>query len=73
MSNSPMNPWIVAAAAIAGTCIVLAGHSLLPRYDWHVVADGHAIVVFDKWSGRFQRAEWDSEGKPHLSDVYTAP
>jgi hypothetical protein len=68
-----LNPWIVAGAAILGTCLVLAGHTMLPRYDWRPVGDGHAVVVYDRWSGRFQRTEWDAAGKPHLSDVYTAP
>jgi hypothetical protein len=73
MTGPWLNPWVVVAAAIFGTLLVLAGHTMLPRYDWRPVGDGHAIVVYDRWSGRLQRAEWDADGKLRLSDVYTAP
>jgi hypothetical protein len=73
MSDPALNPWLIAAAAVIGIALVVGGQKLLPRYEWRPVADGRAIVVYDKWSGRFQRTEWDDAGKPHLSDVYTAP
>jgi len=73
MSDSSLNPWIVVAAVVVAIGVALAGRTMLPRYEWRVVGDGHAVVVYDKWSGRFQRTEWNNDGKPHLSDVYTAP
>jgi hypothetical protein len=54
--------------------VVLAGillHSLFPRYEWRAVNDsGSALIVYDRWSGRFQRAEYDQSGKVKPMDVY---
>ena len=47
-------------------------HSFLPRYEWRAVnASGTALVVYDGWTGRFQRAEYDANGKVKPTDVYT--
>ncbi|HJZ75237.1 MAG TPA: hypothetical protein VKE51_26065 [Vicinamibacterales bacterium] len=47
-------------------------HSFLPRYDWRAVNDsGTALIVYDKWTGRFQRAEYDPTGKIKPMDVFT--
>jgi hypothetical protein len=65
--------WIIVALILfAG---VLA-HALLPRYETHVfnvTPDTHVLVVYDKWSNRYQRASFDANGKIHLSDVYVTP
>lgn len=50
----------------------MLAHTLFPRYDWRPVSDhGAAIVVYDRWSGRFQRAEYDAAGKVKPMDVYS--
>ena len=47
-------------------------HALSPRYEWRAVNDsGSALIVYDRWSGRFQRAEYDPSGKVKPMDVYT--
>jgi hypothetical protein len=55
--------------------VILAGillHVLFPRYEWRAVNDqGSALIVYDRWSGRFQRAEYDPGGKVKPMDVYT--
>lgn len=33
-----------------------------PRYEYHLVNDGSAMVIYDRWSGRFQRAVYDADG-----------
>jgi hypothetical protein len=67
------NPWLI--VAILGTSIVLllALRVVFPRYDWQPVSDGHAVIIYDKWTGRLQRAEWSATGRLQLMDVYTAP
>ena len=59
---------------LAGGVIVLAlaivAHSLFPRYDLKVVGDdGRAVIVFDRWTSEFQRANYDSQGVPTLTSV----
>ena len=47
-------------------------HSFLPRYEWRAVnASGTALIVYDRWTGRFQRAEYDPSGKVKAMEVYT--
>ncbi len=60
--------WALLAAIVFG----IAAHAFLPRYEWRSVnPDGTALVVFDKWSGRFQRAAYDESGRVKAMDVYT--
>ena len=38
--------------------------TFFPRYEWRMVdTSGTAIVVYDRWAGRFQRAVWQDEDK----------
>jgi hypothetical protein len=67
------NPWLIVSILGALIVLFLALRVVFPRYDWHPVGDGHAIIIYDKWTGRFQRAEWSADGKLQLMDVYTAP
>ena len=45
----------------------------LPRYELHEVRDPNSlsIVVYDKWTGRVQRAVYDDKGAFKVMDVYT--
>jgi hypothetical protein len=47
-------------------------HSFLPRYDWREVRDPGSIsvLVYDKWTGRIQRAVYDDKGGLSASSVY---
>jgi hypothetical protein len=51
----------------------ILAHALLPRYDWREVRDpnGISIIVYDKWTGRMQRASYDDKGGLNLMGVYT--
>ncbi|HKB09255.1 MAG TPA: hypothetical protein VKD69_01330 [Vicinamibacterales bacterium] len=59
--------------ALIGVLVLgIFAHAFIPRYDWHVVNQaGTALIVYDKWTGRFQRAEYGSEGKVKAMDVFT--
>jgi hypothetical protein len=60
--------WALLGVILVGVLV----HTVFPRYDWRAVNDsGSAIVVYDRWSGRFQRAEYDASGKVKPMDVYT--
>jgi hypothetical protein len=56
--------------------VILVGifaHAFLPRYDWREVREpnGVSIIVYDKWTGRLQRAVYDDKGSLNLMGVYT--
>lgn len=63
-----MGVWILSAAAVLAAGLVL--HALLPRYDItpHGTT-GEAVVVFDRWTGQFQRATYGPDGEPRVSSV----
>jgi hypothetical protein len=59
---------VLAALAVAALFL----HVVFPRYEFRSVnPDGTAIVVYDRWSGRFQRAVYDDNGRVKPMDVYT--
>jgi len=63
----PAGTWIaIGAMLLAGA---LFFHAAFPRYEVHVLGDGHAMVIYDRWSGRFQRANYDDRGEPTLTKV----
>jgi len=60
--------WALLGVALLG----IFAHSFIPRYEWRAVsANGTAMIVYDRWSGRFQRAEYDAGGKVKAMDVFT--
>ena len=48
-------------------------HAFLPRYEWRDVREPSAIsvIVYDKWTGRIQRAVYDDKGGLNVMGVYT--
>jgi hypothetical protein len=60
--------WALLAVILIGLML----HALFPRYEWRAVSDsGSAIVVYDRWNGRLQRAALDGNRKVKPMDVYT--
>jgi hypothetical protein len=60
--------WIAAAAALLSAALVL--HALLPRYTLTTVGqDGAVVLVFDRWTGQFQRATYGPDGAPKVTEV----
>ena len=51
----------------------LLAHSFFPRYDWHTQENTGvtSIVIYDRWTGRFQRAVYDEKGNLNVMGVYT--
>jgi hypothetical protein len=55
--------------------IVLAifAHAYLPRYEWRTITQtgSVSIVIYDRWTGRMQRAVYDDKGSLNVMGVYT--
>jgi hypothetical protein len=65
-SRPDLGVWIaIAGAALA---IGLVAHSLFPRYQLTPVGVD-AVVVFDRWTGAFQRATYGPDGEPRATAV----
>ena len=61
--------WVFLGAIVAA----IFAHAFLPRYEWREVREPStlSIVVYDKWTGRFQRAVYDDKGTMTVMGVYT--
>jgi hypothetical protein len=61
--------WFVALGVLV---LLVFAYLYMPRYDVRTLGDSNSvgIVVIDRWTGRIQRAVYDSEGKLHVNDVY---
>ena len=60
--------WAVAAALVVAIGLVF--HALLPRYTFTTVGqDGAVVLVFDRWTGQFQRATYGADGEPKVTSV----
>jgi hypothetical protein len=48
-------------------------HSFFPRYEWKTIEQtgSVSIVVYDKWTGRFQRGVYDDKGNLNVMGVFT--
>ncbi len=65
LRDVPVMVWVALAAIVMAVAVVL--HGSMPRYGFS--ADGQAIVVYDRWTGRFQRTIYDAQGTPTLTQV----
>jgi hypothetical protein len=60
--------WSLAAAVVLAIGLTL--HALLPRYTLTTVGqDGSVVLVFDRWTGQFQRATYGADGEPRVTQV----
>ncbi len=61
--------WFVALGVLV---LVVFAYVYLPRYEWRTINDasGVSIIVHDRWTGRMQRAVYDSGGALHVNDVF---
>jgi len=58
---------------VVGALLALAliVHAVFPRYEWQVVGNrGTVIVVYDRWSGQYQRAEYTNDGEVMANNVF---
>ena len=60
-------------ALIVVIAVIVTVSTFFPRYDWHPVESSGSvsIVVFDRWTGRFQRAVYDDKGGLNVMGVFT--
>ena len=65
-SRADLGMWIGIAAAVLA--LGLVAHSLFPRYEL-TPHGGDAVVVFDRWTGAFQRATYGPDGEPRATAV----
>ena len=61
--------WIAAALIFVALALVL--HGVLPRYEFQMLDNGHAMMIYDRWGGKFQRANYNDKGEPTLTTVLT--
>jgi hypothetical protein len=48
----------------------LVSHALIPRYEFSTMgASGGSVVVFDRWTGQFQRVDYLPDGQPRATPV----
>ena len=59
--------WLLFASLVIGLALVLAG--ALPRYEFARSEAGADVVVFDRWTGQFQRVVYNESGEPQASPV----
>jgi hypothetical protein len=60
--------------ALLGVIVLgILAHAFLPRYEWREVREPNSvsIIVYDKWTGRMQRAVYGDDGRLNLMGVYT--
>ena len=59
--------------ALLGVMVAaIFAHAYLPRYEWREIRDTSSVsvVVYDKWTGRMQRAVYDDKGGLNVMRVY---
>ena len=63
--------WKLAPVAVMGAALL--AYVFFPRYDWRTLENpgSISIVVYDRWTGRFQRAVWENGGNLNVMGVYT--
>jgi hypothetical protein len=61
--------WFVALGVLM---LLVLAYIYMPRYDIRTLGDSSSvsIVVIDRWTGRIQRAVYDSSGKLQVNDVF---
>jgi hypothetical protein len=69
LKDFPSGAYFVVAAIVVTLGMIFT--AVWPRYDYRLIEDGKAIVIYDRWSNRFQRANYDGNGNAQLKDVIT--
>jgi hypothetical protein len=60
-------------ALVAVFALGVFAYIFYPRYDWRPIESGNAvsIVIYDRWTGRFQRAVYGDDGGLNIMGVYS--
>jgi hypothetical protein len=59
--------WLALALLLLALAVLM--HGVLPRYEFRVIESGQAVIIYDRWSGRFQRVNYDTAGTATLTNV----
>jgi hypothetical protein len=64
---------VLVIASLIVIAIGLLAHAFFPRYDYRTVQNDKSIsiIVYDRWSGRFQRAVYGDNGDVNVMKVYS--
>jgi hypothetical protein len=59
-------------ALLGVIALAIFARAFLPRYEWRTIqqAGSVSIVVYDRWTGRLQRAVYDDKGELNVMRVY---
>jgi len=59
-------------ALLGVIALAIFAHAFLPRYEWRTIQENGSvsIVVYDRWTGRLQRAVYDDKGELNVMRVY---
>jgi hypothetical protein len=65
------DPWWWALLGVI--VLVMVIQKFLPRYEWRTVpqTSSISIIIYDRWTGRMQRAVYDDKGGLNVMGVYT--
>ena len=68
-----MQKELLAYGALALVALGLVLHAFFPRYDWKAIEQQGAVsvIVYDKWTGRYQRGVYDDKGNLNVMGVFT--
>jgi hypothetical protein len=59
--------WLASAVLLAGAIVL---HGVMPRYEFTTVGTGDdSVIVFDRWTGQFQRVDYQPSGEPRATPV----
>ena len=68
LRDVPPGAWLVLPAMILA--IALALHGIFPRYELAPLGpEGRSVIVFDRWTGQFQRADYGAQGEVTVTSV----
>ena len=67
-----MQKEVLTYALLAILAVAVLLHSFVPRYEWRTLDESGSvsIVVYDKWTGRFQRGVYDAKGNLTAMGVF---
>jgi hypothetical protein len=62
--------WKWGLVGVIGAAVLL--HAFVPRYEWRALdhTSSVTIIVYDRWTGRLQRAVYDDKGSLNVMGVF---
>ena len=59
--------------SLLGVIVLVAfAYIFLPRYEWKTVSNEQSVsvIIYDRWTGQFQRAVYDNSGSLNVMGSY---